>query len=126
MVAYVEYEYYKTKYKGAAIPADAFEEIARDASVFVREITFNRIKENTTEDVKDAVCAVCDVYFTEKVTLQKSGGKEVKSVNTDGYSVTYVSEGVEGQLREKVLYQKAYSAARPHLIHTGLLYRGCH
>lgn len=125
MVPYVDYDYYVKEYKGDAIPQTAFDKLARDASVFVREITFDRIQDEMIIDaVKDGVCAVCEVLYTEEQQLHKNGGKEVKSENTDGYSVTYVTEAQDGQSRKDVLRWKMYQAAKEFLLFTGLLYRG--
>ena len=75
--------------------------------------------------VKDAVCAVADVYcsYDQK---QASAGM-VKSENNDGYSVTYVTEQTDGQTTEEVLRKKAYAAASAYLLPTGWLSRkvGC-
>lgn len=75
--------------------------------------------------VKDAVCAVADVYcsYDQK---QASAGM-VKSENNDGYSVTYVTEQTDGQTAEEVLRKKAYAAASAYLLPTGWLSRkvGC-
>lgn len=125
MVPYVDYHYYAEEYKGDAIPQIAFEQLARDASVFVREITFDRIPEEIILDaVKDAVCAVCEVMYTEEQQVSQSGGREIKAENTDGYSVTYVTETQDGQSREEVLRRKMYQAAKEYLLFTGLLYQG--
>lgn len=125
MVNYVDYEYYKSDFEGDAIPEESFGRIAKKSSVFVREITRNRVDvENIINDVKDAVCAVCEVMYNDEKILARINGREVKSENTDGYSVTYTSETQDGQTREQTLRKKMYSAARGYLIHTGLLYRG--
>ena len=125
MVTYVDYDYYVKEYKGDAIPQLAFDKLARDASAFVREITFDRIQEETIVDaVRDAVCAVCDVMYTEEQRVSQFGGREIKSENTDGYSVTYVTETQDGQSREEVLRRKMYQAAKEYLLFTGLLYQG--
>lgn len=82
-------------------------------------------KKTTSDMVKDAVCAVADVYcsYDQK---QASAGM-VKSENNDGYSVTYVTEQTDGQTAEEVLRKKAYAAASAYLLPTGWLSRkvGC-
>lgn len=121
MVRYVDYVYYHENFGGTVIKEDDFFRISRDASAFIREITHGLVNEETeSEEVKDATCAVCEVLWNE----EKCGGREIKSAETDGESVSYVTEGKDGQLREKLLWQKQYYAARKYLIHTGLLYLG--
>ena len=125
MKPYVDYEYYCDSYHGIDISGIEFDKIAMKASLFIREITFNRIAlENITDDVKNAVCAVCEVRYQDEVMLNEYGGRAVKSENNDGYSVSFVTEGTDGQTHEEVLWDKMYAAARPYLLHTGLLYRG--
>lgn len=124
MVQYVDYVYYKEKFKGT-IPEDAFEHSVVQASAFVRKITFNNIsEENVLDEVKDAVCAVCDVIYQDKTLLNRTKGREVRSENVDGYSVSYVSEGRAGKIHEETLSRKMYFAAQTYLLHTGLLYCG--
>lgn len=127
MVSYIDLEYYQNFFSDISVPYDSFERIAREASLFVREITFNRIdEENIIEEVKDAVCAVCEVIYKEEKELENTNGREIKSENTDGYSVTYVTEQQDGVSRQDILWNKKYQAARPYLLHTGLLNRGCY
>lgn len=126
MKAYADYEYYRDSFLGNSIPEEAFPKMASEASAFIREITQNRIDgENVTEEVKDAVCAVCEAVQQEIERFSKTDGREVKSENTDGYQISYVTEGQDGKSREEILWQKKYQAARQYLLHTGLLYRGC-
>ena len=53
--------------------------------------------------------------------------RPVKSENNDGYSVTYASQSIEGESKEKLANRKMYEAARIHLLPTGWLNRkvGC-
>lgn len=129
MVSYVDYAYYRDSFMGTAIPEESFARIAKDASAFIREITFNRIvPEKVPEEAKDAVCAVCETLYAEAERVRKNRGdtREMKSMNTDGESVSYVTESADGRSREEVMYEKQYTSARAYLIHTGLLYRGCY
>ena len=121
---YVDFSYYVEQYRGNKITDDgAFSEAAMEASLYLREITHDRI-DDITDDVRNATCAVADVYFCDCVKLDDMGGREVKSETTDGYSISYVTEGKDGESRESVLHRKMYLAARKHLIHTGLLNLG--
>ena len=112
-------------FRGDKIPSDKFMSISRDASLFIREITRGRVNsEVVSEDVKDATCAVCEVIWNEEERVLRHGNQEIKSASTDGESVTYVTEGTDGQSRENLMWTKQYYAAKKYLIHTGLLYLG--
>ena len=124
MQTYADYMYYATEYGGHIIPEDEYTDVIREASVYLRETTHDRIGNDITDDVKMAVCAVAEVYYQGKKKLEDQGGKEIKSENNDGYSVTYVTEGKDGESHHDVLYRKMYLAARKYLIHTDLLYAG--
>lgn len=128
MIYYADYQYYVESYHGTSVPESDFDQVMRDASAFIREITADRVCiDSVPDDVKDAACAVSDVIQAERDRISKSGsgdGREVKSETTDGYSVSYVTEGKDGQSRDDVLRYKKYLAARPYLLHTGLLYLG--
>jgi len=103
----------------------AFSALEIQAAAFIREITFNRIKE-TTEDVQYATCAVIDClkkWQDTETVLQENAGKKSESVGK--YSVTYNTDVLFGmESLEGVIRKRAYAAAYPYLIHTGLLYRG--
>lgn len=124
---YVDYAYYASEYGGEIIPEKNFSGHERRAEAYIRKITYVRGDIFSTESdmVKDAVCAVADVYcsYDQK---QASAGM-VKSENNDGYSVTYVTEQTDGQTAEEVLRKKAYAAASAYLLPTGWLSRkvGC-
>lgn len=128
MVSYVDYEYYIESFFGKSIPEESFAGIAKDASAFIREITSDRISpDNLSDDVKNATCAVCDVVYSEEMRIQKTGGvQEIKSMSTDGESISYTTEVSSEKSREDVMREKKYAAARPYLLHTDLLYRGCY
>lgn len=124
---YVDYAYYASEYGGKIIPEEKYSGYERRAEAYIRKITYVRgdIFSMESDMVKDAVCAVADVYcsYDQK---QASAGM-VKSENNDGYSVTYVTEQTDGQTTEEVLRKKAYAAASAYLLPTGWLSRkvGC-
>lgn len=125
MRSYVDRNYYSDAGYWVGIADDDFDRIEKKASAFVREATFNRInEENLSNDVKDAVCAVCEVLWQDEMLRKQYGGREVKSENNDGFSVTFVTEEAAGRTHEERLQKKMYAAARPYLLHTGLLYLG--
>lgn len=105
-----DYEYYITGYGGTILERSEFNALAARASAQVIAYTFGRAAESELDEVKDAVCAVCDILHKEE-----SGGN-IKSENNDGYSVTY------GE-KEKTLDEEIRSAVLTCLQHTGLTRR---
>ena len=118
---YVEYSYYMDQY-GGEIPEREYPSAERKAEAYIRKLTYIRGDIFAVEDtaVKDAVCAVAEVFHNCE-RQQKEG--IVKSENTDGYSVSYVTERTDGQLTEDVIRKKAYAAALMYLLPTGWLSR---
>lgn len=123
MERFVDYAYYQMNFQGSSIPVDAFETYAAQASAYVDYLTLNRIGKlkNIPDKVKDAVCAVCEVYYV--IDQKEENGGNIKSENTDGYSVSYITEQQDGQLKEALKTKKAYYAAYQYLAFTGLLSR---
>ena len=122
---YVDYGYYADQY-GGGITEKEFPSAERKAEAYIRKLTYIRGNIFATENVavKDAVCAVADVYaFCEK----KKDTGTVKSENNDGYSVSYAAEQADGQTVEELIRKKAYEAASTYLLPTGWLSRkvGC-
>lgn len=113
---YAEYEYYKGSYYGTMAVED-FMRLSRQASAYLDNVCFGRIADVTDEaimaKVKDACCAVADVYL-----LNEQGGGVAAETN-DGISVTYVN-GTGSKTDDQRLRQ----AALMYLGHTGLMYRG--
>ena len=109
---YADWDYYLNEYKGTLIASrEEFESLAVKATAYINKITFGRAKTAAeTAEVKNAVCAVCEVY-------QKLSEREgVASENNDGYSVSYSQES-------GFLSQSLSGAARLHLP-AELLYQG--
>lgn len=122
---YVDYGYYADQY-GGRISEKEFPSAERKAEAYIRKLTYIRGNIFAIENaaVKDAVCAVADVYaFCEK----KKDTGAVKSENNDGYSVSYAVEQADGQTVEELIRRKAYEAASTYLLPTGWLSRkvGC-
>lgn len=121
----VDYSYYRDSFGGTKVPQEDFLKYVKQAEAYIGYLTAGKSDDSGMGAVKDAVCAVCDVYALDAAQAQADGGREKSSENNDGYSVSYVTEGVAGQTRGEVLRKKAYQAAYPYLAFTGLLYRGC-
>lgn len=125
-MVYATYQDYTKKYSGTAVTAeDVFNRLARRASAYIDMFTFGRINEGNVNSFPSLSVCVCDMVDTIFFSEDKDGLKrEKKSESTDGYSVTYVAEGIDGELAEEKLKKKLYSIAKLYLINTGLLYCG--
>lgn len=123
---YVNYAYYAEQF-GGDIPETEFPAAERRAEAYIRKITYVQGDIFASEDdaVKNAVCAVADVYYS----MSKSKSQPVlKSETNDGYSASYVVEQTDGQTVEELIRKKAYAAASVYLLPAGWLSRRvrCH
>lgn len=120
---YADYKFYTDTFHGSTIPEVAFSSAILRASIYIKYITFGRIEDTEIpEEVRLAACAVSEVFHADDEMKAGTGGLEIKSENNDGYSVNYVTDGPDG--KPITAEKKAYKAAYPYLIHTGLMYRG--
>lgn len=121
MKAYTDYEFYSDSYKGELSESE-FQKTVIKAVAHVRKITFGRADSYVDGDeVKYATCAVCDVIADDNRKRIAHKGMDIASENTDGYSVSYVSERNSGESIEELLNRKIYAAAEIFLSPTGLL-----
>lgn len=120
-MAYADFEYYRDIYHGSAIDEDAFPALAREASLFIDQLTYNRMNQGwqVTDAVKMAVCAVAERIQIAKQSGAMSVNSSIKSENNDGYSVSYN----DLSLIHNQLYSDYEAAAYPYLIFTGLMDR---
>lgn len=119
----VDYKYYIEDFGGEKISTVFAFKKARDlAEVYMDDFTFGRAKNDMENEhrIKSCLCEMCDAIYN----LTANDGKIVKSENTDGYSVTYVTEVLDGEDRKAVLQRQLYHIAECYLMHTGLLYLG--
>ena len=125
-MVYATYQDYTGKYSGIAVTDEkVFDRLARKASAYIDMFTFGRINEGNVNSFPSLSVCVCDMVDTIFFSEGKDGLKnEKKSESTDGYSVTYVTEGTDGKSAEETLRRKLYSTAKLYLINTGLLYCG--
>lgn len=122
---YASFEYYAGVYGGNVIPGAAFTRMIGKASRYIDSFTFGRITEANMDKFPTLPDCACEMAETVYNMVGKSGkDKEKKSENTDGYSVTYVTEGVDGAVAEETLRRKLYAIAKVYLLNTGLLYCG--
>lgn len=114
-MAYVDFEFYKTKYYGDIVPEESFQKYAEIASDRIDRITFDRLVDGLPENERDktkvqkAVCAVADALYqidqirrsnmeTVGTVKQEDGtvkGKMVSSVSSGSESISYVT-GTQG------------------------------
>lgn len=123
MKAYADYKFYVEEFGGKKIKGEDFTAASLHATQYIKHITLGRSDSYTGDELKYATCAVADAY-------QSVFGKteaEKKSENTDGYSVSYVVQGKDGESPEELFKRRAYESAKYWLANTGLLNRkvGC-
>lgn len=122
---YATYDNYTQSYGGSVIPEAGFQRLAVKASVYIDMFTFGRINEGNVSAFPSLSLCACEmaeaIFFT---TGENGNKKEKKSESIDGYSVSYVAEGADGQTTEETLKRKLYAIAKSYLINTGLLYCG--
>lgn len=124
MNKYVTYSYYAEKYGGSLAKKEFNSQIVK-ACAHVRRITFGRADSNSDlDEVKMAVCAVCDLLCEDDNRRKQYKGRNVASENIDGYSVSYAQEQTAGDTAEGILHKKVYQAVEVFLEPTGLLSMG--
>lgn len=135
MFPYVDYRFYIEEYCGSdSVSANAFGKAAIEACQYIRYLTLGRSDNYVGIEVKYAACAVIEAYvdvYSESLGTSENihkSDRKIKNENTDGYSVTYLSESTDGETREALFAKKAYPLAKKWLLPTGLLNRkvgGC-
>lgn len=134
---YADYTYYTETFGGSSISSSNFTYYANKASMKVDFLTFGRtsrlaasaLPEETLEAVKNAVCAVSEIYYrydtkqAARAAATQSGA--VKSESMDGYSVTYAgAEADDDSSLAASADAEAIEAVGEYLAHTGIMYRG--
>lgn len=119
---YADYSFYVDEYHGKMDEAD-FQRHILAASQYIKYLTKGRSDEyDGGDEVKYAACESADVLYS--VSLAFSGQGQKKSENTDGYSVSYVTQGKDGETSEELSNRKMNEVIRKWLLPTGLLYAG--
>lgn len=126
----VDYTFYVEEHHGSSISEEQFWEHAMEAEMIVNKMTYGRVhkydlREEDLNAVKHAICAVTKVLADNEAAKAQTGGRLVKSINTDGESITY-ADGPSGVSEDELLYQRCYAKARLYLEDTTLLYPGVH
>ncbi len=118
----MSYAYYVEQYGGNTIPEERFWYVMQKSEMYLHAFTFNRLRGEAYDNVvKNCLCDMAETIYTFE---RKSAEKVKKSENTDGYSVSYVTEVIDGQDMQEVLHKKLYGIAELYLMNTGLLYLG--
>ena len=122
----VDYKFYKEKYFGTIIPdQNAIEQPMLKANIFLSQIMRQDIEDAGQEElVKLCLCEVSELVYQDALNRAEHSGRDVRSENTDGYSVTYATEAENGKIAVDSLQSKVYGVIRRYLAHTGLLYLG--
>lgn len=115
---YVDYQYYRDEFRGKLIPEPDFDHAAMLATQYINNVTFGRIGSGVTDAVKNACCAVAEVYYSGSVSPRAASG--VTSEKVGNYSVSYAAAENSGTQQKRLK-----SAVKLWLGATGLLYRGC-
>lgn len=126
----VNHSFYVESHGGSSITGEEFPGYSMEAEQIVNKITYGRIHKynlllEDLEAVRHAICAVADVLSEDFKQKAEAGGRTVKSINTDGESITY-ADTPSGMTEEELLYQRCYTKARLYLEDTTLLYPGVH
>lgn len=136
-MTYATYEYYSTKYSGAAIDEEDFPRLAQRASSYLDYYTRGKAAAHSDLDaLKMACCALAEQYqqieqacnlARGSLTAAASGGGEVQSESVGSYSVTRRSGGdsaLSAQCAAQAFSDALPAIAAEYLAATGLLYRG--
>ena len=118
---YVDFDYYADEF-GGSMQEEEFLLAERAAEAYIRYLTFPNGDIFAVEDdtVKNAVCAAAESYHDAAQMVSGADGKgPLKSESNDGYSVTYASQGIDGETSEQLQKRKMYEAVRMYLLPTG-------
>lgn len=120
----VKYEFYRDTYSGALIPEKAWNHILIKTESYLRNLMRQEPDSDNLDLVQLCICEVSELIYQDEENKKKTGGRDVLSENTDGYSVTYATEAEAGKIAINSLEQKVYAVIRRYLVSTGLLYAG--
>lgn len=117
-----DYAYYLDQYGGNVIPEEKFSYTIQKAEMYLHAFTFERLRDCDYDNVvKNCLCDMAETIYNGE--RQRDGGIK-KSENTDGYSVSYVTEVTDGQDQQDAMRKKLYGITECYLMNTGLLYQG--
>lgn len=114
---YADYKYYTDTYKGVVLDTASFERYARNATVYIKMLTFNRVDDsNIPDEVKMCCCEVAEKNYE----ADKSRHVGISSEKVGDYSVTYENNANI----DMKLAKDCNEIIQKWLLMTGLLYRG--
>lgn len=120
-MAYADYEFYRTEFRGGKLSEEEFNAHAERASALLDGYTFGRITDDVFivspklgRKIRLACCALCeDMQF-----VAEGGG--ISSESVDGYQVSYATSVSKSRSE-----MRRYSdTVKVYLASSGLLYRG--
>ena len=128
-MAYVDYEFYTTKYYGNVIAEKDFPRLSERASDKIDTLTFGRLGNFPTDEdvivkVKKCVCALAEQiadYELTQASIRQNGGSAVSSVSSGSESISFRADASIGSVEQN---QAFMMTAREYLSGTGLLYAG--
>lgn len=127
MAAFIDLDYYVSKFRGVAIPTDSFYRYADRATAAVEFQTFGRSSviiaadtdAATIDNIQMATCAAAEALYNAEQQASGASGT-VASEKVGDYSVNFaVSPDTALTVNAKVS-----NAMREYLAFTGLLFRG--
>ena len=127
MAAFIDLDYYVSKFRGVAIPTDSFYRYADRATSAVEFQTFERAgviitadsDDATIDKIKMATCAAAEALYNAEQQASGASGT-VASERVGDHSVNFaVSQDATLTTDAKVS-----SAMREYLAFTGLMFRG--
>ena len=132
LINYEDYHDYVGNNKDAEtnVPSDLFNKYCLDSCRRVVRYTSNRVnKDNITKDIKDTICQIMDLlYSQDKLIAKLNDDKATVASETVGpHSKSYVNKT---SLQEKRILSSAeldrecYRICYNNLVHTGLMFRG--
>lgn len=120
----VSYQFYLTEYEGESIPEPEWKQTMIKAESYLDGMMYTEPNEKTLPKVQFCLCEIADLLYQDGQNKKKTGGRDILSENTDGYSVTYATEAEAGKIAINSLDKKVYAIIRRYLDSTGLLYAG--
>ena len=114
----VPYEFYLNGYGGERIPEEDWKRVIRKANSYLDAVKHTDPWPEIREEAMRCLCEAAELIYQDDVNRSEHGGRDIRSENTDGYSVSY-ADGAGESLENRV-----YAVIRRYLAHTGLLYAG--
>ncbi len=116
-MGYATFDYYRTVFMGTTINDDTeFYRVELEASAYIDQITRGQAKDNVSDAVRNATCAVAEII----VKQARDEDATISTESVGNHSRSYSKPVKTAEDRETEKYRKAAL----FLSLTGLLYRG--